>query len=102
MAPKGAILHILANMERRLRENNRVLFDYKDLLDKRKNKGKVLIKMKKGPITYTTTENTRFFKQHPFQWVSEGEAQHLLSLPESGYIYFIKATIEDVEDYYAI
>lgn len=89
-------------MERRLKENNKVLFDWKDLLDKRKSKGKTLIKMKKGPITYTTNEGTRFFKQHPFQWVSKEESDHLLSLPEEGYVFFVPATIEDVEDYYII
>jgi hypothetical protein len=97
---RGGIFFYTGDMERRYRENNRVLFDYKDLFDKRKSRGKVLLKMKKGPLTYTTTSGTRFFKQHPFQWVGEDESVHLLSLPEDGYVFFVRASVEDAEDYY--
>ena len=87
--------------ERRRKEAGTVVFDYRDLVDKRKNTGKTLILMKKGPITYTSDEGTRFFKDHPFQWVKKDEAGFLLSLPEEGNVYFVNSTIEDVEDYYA-
>ncbi len=86
--------------ERRLRDGNRILFDYRDLLQK--HKGQVLLKMKKGPITFTTDTGTRFFKEHPFQWVKTDETQHLLAtFGEDSYVYFIPATIEDVEDFYS-
>lgn len=87
--------------ERRLKEGNRVLFDYRDLVEK-KNRGKQkLLKMKKGPVSYLTEKGIRFFSSHPFQWVSEGHANHLLSFSEDNYVHFVEATIADVEDYYA-
>lgn len=52
-------------------------------------------------MTYTTEQGTRFFRDHPFQWVGKDESEHLLSLPETGFVHFVSATIEDVEDYYA-
>lgn len=70
-------------------------------MDKKKRVGKVLLRMKKGPRTYTTEKGTRFFSEHPFQWVEGDEAGHLLSLPETGFVHFVRAKIEDVEDYYA-
>lgn len=87
--------------ERRKRIAGQVVFDYKDIIDKRRHRGKVLIKMKKGPMTYTSDNGTRFFKDHPFQLVDETEAEHLLGFKESHYVYFVPATVEDVEDYYA-
>jgi len=87
--------------ERRLKVAGTVVFDYRDLLDGRKRKGKVLLKMKKGPASYTSEKGTRFWKAHPFQLVDEEEAQHLLSFGEDNYVYFVVATPEDVEDYYA-
>jgi hypothetical protein len=87
--------------ERRKKINGTVVFDYKDLLDRRKHKGKIILKMKKGPMTYTSTEGTRFFKDHPFQLVDETEAQHLLSFKEDNFVYFVNASVEDVEDYYS-
>jgi hypothetical protein len=87
--------------ERRIKSGGRVVFDYKQLLDKRSHRGKKLIRMKRGPITYTTAIGTRFWKDHPFQLVKEDEAEFLLALPESHYAEFVEATIEQVEDYYA-
>lgn len=87
--------------ERRVKIAGNVVFDYRDLLDGRKRKGKKLLKMKKGPATYTSDKGTRFWKDHPFQLVEEEEASHLLSFKEDHYVYFVEATIEDVEDYYA-
>jgi hypothetical protein len=88
-------------MERRKYEGNKLVFDYRDLVGSpQKFKGKKLIKMKHGPITYTSPNGARFFRDHPFQWVEAEEADHLLSLPEGGYVYFVKASKEDVEDYY--
>jgi hypothetical protein len=90
-------------MERRKRENHRVLFDYRDLIGPpTKFAGKKLIKMKKGPLTYTTELGTCFFKDHPFKWVDREEADFLLGLPEEGYVFFMKASKEEVEDYYAL
>lgn len=89
-------------MERRKREGNRILFDYRDLVGPpSKFKGKKLIQMKKGPLSYTTEKGTRFYRDHPFKWVDAEEADYLLSLPEEGFVYFTKATREQVEDYYA-
>lgn len=88
--------------ERRLRDGKTVLFDYRDLIgDGRKFKGKTLIKMKKGPKTYTTELGSRFFADHPFKWVENEEAQHLLGFKEGNFVYFIEASVEDVEDHYA-
>ena len=87
--------------ERRLKINGSVVFDYRDLLDGRKRKGKVILKMKKGPMTYESEQGTRFFKDHPFQLVDETEAEHLLAFKDTNFVYFVVASVEDVEDYYA-
>jgi hypothetical protein len=87
--------------ERRLRDRGKIVFDYRDLIDGRKQEGKTLIKMKKGPITYTSTAGTKFFRDHPYSWVPTEEAQHLLGFKEENFVYFVPATIEEVEDYYA-
>lgn len=87
--------------ERRKKEGNRVLFDYRDLLNKKKNSNKTLLKMKKGPVSYQTEKGVRFFSDHPFQWVAKGHANHLLAtFTEDKHIHFVEATIEEVEDYY--
>lgn len=89
--------------ERRLRDGKNILFDYRDLLDKKQHKGQVLLKMKKGPITFATDNGTRFFRDHPFQWVAADEAEHLLNtFGEDTYVFFVPATIQDVEDLYAL
>lgn len=87
-------------MQRRVREGNNIIFDYRDLINKSKNRGKILIRMKRGPLTYTTEAGIRFFRDHPFQWVEKDEAEFLLSIPETMFVHFVPATIEDVEDYY--
>lgn len=88
--------------ERRKRDGqNNVVFDYRNLVDKTQHKGEKLLKMKKGPISYVTDGNVRFYTDHPFQWVSADEADNLLGFPEEGYVYFVNATIADVEDEYA-
>ena len=84
---------------KRLREGRRVLFDYRDLVDKRKHKGEVLLRMKKGPISYNTG-SIRFFSEHPFQWVPKEEAERLLGFDENNFVHFVEATIEQVEDHY--
>jgi hypothetical protein len=86
--------------ERRVRNGGHVVFDYRDLLDKRTHKGKALLRMKRGPITYTTWAGVKFYKDHPYQLVTEDEAQLLLALPESGHVEFQRATVDQVEDYY--
>lgn len=83
---------------RRLYDGKTLKFDYKDLIDGRKQKNKTLLKMKRGPISFETSEGTKFWKDHPFQWVSNAEADELKgrTFPE-----FVVATVEQVEDYYA-
>lgn len=94
--------------ERRKREAGHIVFDYRALVtalrekeaDGRKHPNKELIKMKKGPITYTSDNGTRYFKEHPFAFVDKDEANHLLGFKEDNFVYFIPATLDDVEDYY--
>ena len=86
---------------RRLKNGNAVVFDYKTLLDGRGKKGKVLLKMVKGPVSYETQEGVKFWSDHPFQWVSEDESVILKGI-KSGFVDFRDATTEDVEDYYAL
>ena len=83
-----------------MKDKGRVVFDYRTLLDKRTHKGKVLLRMKRGPLTYESWEGVKFYKDHPYQLVSTGEADRLLALPESGYVEFVVATVAQVEDYY--
>jgi hypothetical protein len=73
-----------------------MVFDAKELF--KPHKGMVLLEMRRGPISFTSDEGVRFWKKHPFQWVSKGEAELLLKsvAPE-----FRRATIDDLEDYYS-
>lgn len=84
--------------ERRVFDGKTKIFDAVDVLDGRKHKNQVLLKMKNGPISYTTTEGVRFWNKHPFQWVEEGESVQLLQLTQPE---FYIATKEQVEDYYS-
>lgn len=87
--------------ERRVKNGREVLFDYKELfLSKTKQKGLKLVEMRRGPMSYETSTGTKFWKDHPFQWIPEDEADFLLSI-KSPVVEFSAATIEDVEDYYA-
>jgi regulation of enolase protein 1 (concanavalin A-like superfamily) len=85
--------------ERRLYDGRQLLFDARDILDARKHKGKVVVKMKNGPVSYTTDKGTKFWNKHPYQWVSEEERDFLLSLTQPE---FVLSSKEDIEDYYAV
>ena len=85
--------------ERRVKNGNTVVFDARDVLDGRGKKDKVLLEMRNGPISYTTEEGVKFWRKHPFQWVSEGEAE---LLKHSKNPEFREVDRADVEDYYAI
>lgn len=85
--------------ERRIKDGNAIVFDAaKEVLDSRGKKDKVLMEMRGGPISYTTEEGVKFWAKHPYQWVSQEEADILqgLSNPE-----FRPVSKEVVEDYYA-
>lgn len=86
---------------RRLRDGRAVVFDYKTLLDKKGKRDKVLLRMVKGPVSYETPEGVKYWSEHPFQWVSEEEAAILKGI-KTGFVDFRDATLEDVEDYYAL
>ena len=87
--------------ERRLKSGNKVIFDYKELLDKKGKSNKTLLKMEKGPQSYTSAKGTQFWSEHPYQWVAKSEAEFLTGL-KVRHLNFREATIEDVEDYYAL
>lgn len=62
-------------------------------------KGKVIVEFDpNGPMSYTTSWGQRFWKEHPYQIVSEENANQLTSLKAPS---FRVATIEDVEDWYS-
>lgn len=87
--------------ERRVYEDNQLIFDAaKEVLDGRGKKGQRLLHMKKGPMSYETSEGVVFRKNHPFNWVSEGEADTLLAI-EDPFLEFKTAEKEDAEDWYA-
>jgi tRNA nucleotidyltransferase (CCA-adding enzyme) len=81
---------------RRIKEGQTIVFDAKELFEP--HKGMVLLEMRRGPMSYTTEEGVRFWKKHPYQWVSKEESNMLLKSksPE-----FVKATRDDLEDYYS-
>lgn len=90
-------------MKHKLYDNNRLLFDAKEVLDARHNKGKVLMKMipadnaRTTPASITTPDGVTFYKDHPYQYVTSEEADRLRQqrMPR-----FIPATKEELEDYY--
>lgn len=81
---------------RRIKDGQTIVFDAKELFEP--HKGQVLMEMRIGPMSFTTEEGVRFWKKHPYQWVSKEEAEELLKMrsPE-----FKKATKDDLEDYYS-
>lgn len=87
--------------ERRKRNGNNVIFDYRTLIDQEGKEDKILIQMVKGPQSYLSANGTKFWAEHPFQWVDEDEAEVLVGL-KSQYLNFAEAELTDVEDYYAL
>lgn len=87
--------------ERRLKRLDKVVFDYKELfISKTKQKGLKLVEMRRGPLSLETSDGLTFWKDHPYKWVTEEQAETLLAI-ESRNLEFREATIEDVEDYYS-
>lgn len=83
--------------QRRINEGNVTVFDAaKDVL--KPKRGKVLVEMRNGPASYESEGGVRFWKKHPFQWVSKEEAEHLCQLKQPE---FRISSIEKAEDYYA-
>lgn len=69
------------------------------LNDGRSMRGKKLVRLDElGPISYSS-DGVKFWRDHPFQIVTEAQATHLLGLDSPK---FHEATVADVEDYYAI
>lgn len=85
--------------QRRVKDGNTIVFDARDVLDGRGKKDRVLLEMRNGPISYTTEEGVKFWRKHPFQWVSKDEAELLKNNKNPEFREVDKA---DVEDYYAI
>lgn len=85
--------------ERRIHDGQVVLFDARDVLDTKANKGKTLLKIINCGGSFITNEGTRFWQKHPFQWVTKEEAQELLGY--TGRPTFVEANIAEVEDWYA-
>ena len=84
--------------ERRVYDGNDLLFDARDILDQKKHKGKQLVKMVTGPISYESPGGVKFWKSHPYQWVTEAEAN---LLEQSNAPTFVRAKFAELEDYYA-
>jgi hypothetical protein len=84
--------------ERRVREGQQLVFDARDVLNTKLHEGEVLLKMVNGPISFTSPGGVRFWKRHPFQWVTGDDVDFLRYSTEP---QFVEATVEDVEDYYA-
>lgn len=82
-----------------MRVNNKVVFDARELLDKRRHKGKALLKMVQGPGSYDD-QGVKFWQEHPFQLVPKEKVDHFLGLSEYGFVSFEHAQVKDVENYY--
>lgn len=83
--------------EKRVRDGQRILFDADELLDGRRGKGKVMVKMNNGPMSYTTEEGVKFWNKHPYQWVSPDEAEILRKSKSPEFSIVDK---KDAEDFY--
>jgi hypothetical protein len=82
----------------RLYDGKTLLFDARDVLVKpQAMKGFRLVKMEKGPLSYRTSGGTKFYRDHPFQYVPVEEVDWVLSLTQP---VFRLAKLEEVEDYY--
>jgi hypothetical protein len=57
--------------------------------------GKILLRMVSDNYSYETAEGVTFLREHPFQFVSEGEAEMLLYTMQ-----FKKASPEEMAEYY--
>lgn len=86
--------------QRRLKNGSKVLFDYRQLMIVKPD-GVKLVEMRRGPMSYETKSGVTFYKDHPYQWVPEEEADYLISFRNRN-LEFGPATMDDVEDYYAI
>lgn len=84
--------------EMRVKDGNTIVFDARDVLNSKGKKDMVLLEMRRGPISYTTDGGVKFWKRHPFQWVSQEEAEFLLNNTNPEFRKVDKAA---VEDYYA-
>lgn len=84
--------------EKRVWEGQTKVFDVKDVLDKRKHKNEVLLKMESKLGSFLTDSGVKFWDKHPFQWVPQEEASFLLGLSDPK---FVRATVEEVEDHYS-
>jgi hypothetical protein len=87
--------------ERRKHNGKNVIFDYRTLINEEGKEDKVLVYMAKGPQSYLSAQGTKFWSEHPFQWVDEDEAKFLVGL-KSQYLNFREATLAEVEDYYVL
>lgn len=82
-----------------LKINDKIVFDARILLDKRKHKGKAIMKMVKGPGSYED-QGIKFWQEHPFQLVPLDKVAHFESMRAWGFVAFEPAQVKDVEDYY--
>ncbi len=81
---------------RRLYEGQVCLFDARSILDKRKYKGKILLKMQRQNASFESPSGVMFWKDHPFQLVPEDDVETLLK------DNFVRANLEEVEDFYFV
>lgn len=82
-----------------LKVNDKVVFDARVLLDKRRHKGQALMKMVKGPGSYQD-QGVKFWQEHPFQLVPKDKVDHFLSMEEWGFVAFRMAEVKEVDDFY--
>lgn len=85
--------------QRRLYEGQECVFDARDILDKRKYRGKVLMKMNGQNASFVSPSGVIFRRDHPFQLVPTEDLDFLRYQENPS---FSEADIVEVEDYYTI